>query len=137
MENLKYLNEETFEDFLKSFDFETLDLGDENGNTYLHKLVQMKNIYGVEVFADLGANVNAKNKKGDTPAHIAVEIDHSEIFEILINYGADLDIRNNSQRTPEQIAGMNNRREILQIIANCSGDYGYTEKIKSHRKLED
>ena len=137
MENLKYLNEETFEDFLKSFDFETLDLGDENGNTYLHKLVQIKNIYGVEVFADLGANVNAKNKKGDTPAHIAVEIDDSEIFEILINYGADLEIRNNSQRTPEQIAGMNNRREILQIISNCSGDYGYTEKIKSHRKLED
>ena len=137
MEIFKCLNEENLDDFLKDFNFETLDLGDEEGNTYLHKLVQIKNIYGIEVFADLGANVNAKNKKGNTPAHIAVEIDDSKIFEILMDYGADLEIRNNSQRTPKQIAGINNRREILQIISNCDGDYGYTEKIKSHRKLED
>ena len=79
----------------------------------------------------------AKNKKGNTPIHIAVEINNSEIFEILMNYGADLKVRNNSQRTPEQIAGMNNQRKILQIIANYNEDYGYTEKFKSHRRLED
>lgn len=135
MEILKYLKEENLDDFLTNFDFETLDLGDEDGNTYLHKFVQMKNLYGVEIFASLGANINIKNKKGDTPAHIAV--DDSQIFEILMNYGADLEIRNNSQRTPKQIAGMNNRREILQIISNSNGDYGYTEKIRSHKKLED
>lgn len=137
MEFFKYLNEENLDDFLKNFDFETLDLGDEEGNTYLHKLVQMKNLYGVEIFADLGANINAKNKNGETPAHIAVENDDSEVFQILMDYGADLDIRNNFQRTSKQIAGMNNRVNILQIISNYNGDYGYTEKIKCQRKLED
>jgi len=137
MKIFKDLNEGNLNDFLKNFNFETLDLEDEDGNTPLHKLVKIQNIYGVETFADLGANINAKNKKGDTPAHIAVEINDNEIFEILMNYGADLNIRNNSQRTPEQIAGMNNRRKILQIISNYNSDYGYTEKMKSHRKLED
>ena len=54
-----------------------------------------------------------------------------------MDYGADLNIRNNSQRTPKQIAAINNRVKILEIINNSNEDYGYTEKIKSHRKLED
>jgi len=137
MKIFKNLNEEHLDDFLKNFDFETLDLGDEDGNTYLHKFIQMKNIYGVEIFADLGANVNVKNKKGETPAHIAVELDDSQILEILIGYGADLEIRNNSQKTPKQIASIKNRREILEIITNSNGDYGYVEKFKPHRRLED
>ena len=137
MEIFKNLNEEHLDDFLKNFDFETLDLGDEDGNTYLHKLTQMKNIYGVEIFTDLGANINLRNKKGETPAHIAVEMDDSKIFEILLENGADLEIRNNSQRTPKQIASIKNRREIMQIINNSNGDYGRLEKFRAHRRLED
>ncbi|MCS5420959.1 MULTISPECIES: ankyrin repeat domain-containing protein [Psychrilyobacter] len=137
MDILKYLNEEKLDYFLKIFDFETLDIGDEEGNTLLHKLVKIGNIYGVEVLADLGANVNARNKKGETPAHIAVEIDDSEIFQILMDYGADLSIRNNSQRTLEQLAKMKNMMGILKIIQDYSEDYGYVEKMKCHKKLED
>ncbi|MCS5420627.1 MULTISPECIES: ankyrin repeat domain-containing protein [Psychrilyobacter] len=137
MEILKYLNEENLDDFLKNFDFETLDAGDEEGNTFLHKLVKMGNVYGVDVLADIGADINARNKKGETPAHIAAEIDNIEIFQILSDYGADFNIRNNSQRTPERIARMNNGVEILKIISNYSEDYGSIEKMKCHRELED
>lgn len=135
MDTLKHLNEENLDDFLKNFDFETLDIGDEEGNTLLHRFVKIGNTYGVDTLADLGANINAKNKKGETPAHIAVEIDDSEIYQILIDYGADLNIRNNYQRTPQQLAKINNN--ILQITDYYKEDYGYIEKMKCHRKLED
>lgn len=137
MEKEIYLMEEDSNISEDKITFETLEDRDEDGNTVLHRAVEDCDLEYIQFLLDAGADVNARNKSGETPAHIVARIDADDVFQLLLEYGADIYIRNNSQKTSGDLSRMMKGKKITKIFENYTEDYGYTEKIRSYRKLED
>lgn len=132
-----YLMEDEFNVGDETINFETLEDKDEDGNTVLHRAVATSDLSYIQFLLDAGADVNARNNSGETPAHIVARIDADEVFQLLLDYGADIYIRNNSQKTSGDLSRMINAKKVTKLFDNFTEDYGYTQKIKSYRKLED
>lgn len=137
MEIFKFLSNDNLELLRDNLNFEVLEESDEFGDTILHKAVECNSPAHVQLILDSGADINTRNKKGNTPVHLAARLDLEDIFELLLDYGADLSIRNNSQRTPEDLSMMAKDKKVFKLISNLSDEWGYTEKIQSHRAWID
>lgn len=137
MEKDMYLMEANLSRAEGKISFETLEDRDEDGNTALHKAVIDYDLSYIQFLLDAGADVNARNRSGETPAHIVARIDADDVFQLLLYYGADIYIRNNFQKTSGDLSRMMKGKKITKIFENYTEDHGYTEKIRSYRKLED
>ena len=72
------------------------DLQDEDGNNFLHYLVQ--EFFEEKIQKDIPQNsplLEKKNNKGETPLFVAVTLQDEEIMQILLDKGADINSLNN------------------------------------------
>jgi ankyrin repeat protein len=58
------------------------------GRTPLHWAVGKRNIQGVRLLLEHGADVNALDKLGRTPSQLGSELNADEIVELLSKYGS-------------------------------------------------
>jgi len=137
MEKFNFLVKEDLGVFMEKLNYEQVDERDGEGDTILHKAVEVGTLSYIQAILDAGADVNARNKKGNTGAHLAAMIDAGDIFQLLLDYGSDLCIRNNNQRNPEDVARINKSKRVEKLLKNYSEDSGYTVKIQAHKKWED
>ncbi len=79
------------EAFLRSFPGrgEGIDQVDGAGNSPLHHAAEMGNIKIARALLDLGADINATNKRGSTPLFSAITENRKEMVGFLISRGAD------------------------------------------------
>jgi len=77
-------------------------LGD--GSFPLHAAVGQKNTSLVAKLLDLGASVNAKNRKEQTPLHLAAATGDMKLIQRLLAGGASKLIVDNKRRTPGRVA---------------------------------
>lgn len=67
------------------------DLRDDNGNTALHRAVQLGNYPdAVAYLLSIGSNPNDRNKKGQSPLHLALQSRNLPIALALFKAGADI-----------------------------------------------
>lgn len=84
----------------------SIDLADENGNTFIMLAAYHGNAVLVEQLASRGADLNRLNDRGQSPLAGAVFKRFDEVIEILIARGADLDAGTPSARDTAQLFGV-------------------------------
>ena len=93
----------------------------------------------VEELIDMGADVNAENKKGWTALMCASRYGHKEVVELLIQKGADVNAENNKGWTALMLASAECHKEIAEVLiqngadVNQKNDYGKTALIWASR----
>lgn len=78
--------------------------GDDDDNTLLHLSVKPPHLDVLNGLIELGANVNAVNKKGATVLHRACQYGGDEAVLMLIKVGANVHARDNAGYTPMHYA---------------------------------
>ena len=79
-------------------------VSDANGNTALHKAVEMGYLNSTEVLIEYGAPLNAENKERNTPLHIAAKNKFEPGIELLVRKKANCKIVNAEGKTPIELA---------------------------------
>lgn len=64
----------------------------------------------IELFLELGVDVNAQNNSGDTALHIVVKKSNEKIIRLLLKKGADVSLRNNDGNSPLELSYNTNLR---------------------------
>lgn len=96
--------------------------GEPEGLTPLHAAVRSSDVASVTSQLQLGADVNARNRRGETPLHFAVARDYEEIVRLLVDAGADLDIQHHGGKTPVDTAQALGRTNIMRMLEPREGD---------------
>lgn len=79
-----------------------VDMRDNDGNTFLHRSSTVKI---VKLLIEIGADVNAKNKRQETPLQHAARLRNNNVALLLIENGAKLNSKSQFGLTPLNSAG--------------------------------
>ena len=96
--------------------------------TPLKCVVEGRNIEGVQILLDAGANPNVKDRDGMTPLMIACNAGQKEIAEALLAKGAEVNAKDNYDRTPLHSAINAARHEMVVLLVNAGADVNATDK---------
>ena len=72
-----------------------------NGDTPLHKAVQLSNYKLVNLLLENNANTNIQNNQNETPLHFAANIGDYKIIKLLLLYKANIFLKNKNNLTAE------------------------------------
>ena len=97
-----------------------LDKPYDGDQCFIHKLAKLQNIKLIEIFINLGIDLNSKTiKEGNTPSHIITQNGDSEltrnILKLLINYNADLSIQNENGFSALDLCGYKLSRFVQEL----------------------
>lgn len=109
-------------DNIKSFDSETINKQDKNGDTALHHASKAGHEKSINALAAKGADVNKVNKDGQTPSHLAASNGHTESLNALAEKGADFDKSDNNGFTPLHLAASNGHTKSVNALAEKGAD---------------
>ncbi len=85
--------------------------------TPLHMFVTQKDVEGVKLLIEAGANINARTDIGSTPLLRAVIEGNLEIIRMLLDAGADPELASNFGGTAASLAEHKpNRDEVLVLL---------------------
>jgi ankyrin repeat protein len=87
-----------------------------DGESILHKAVMMKDVLGVKILLENGADPNQVGNMGDTPLHQAAFHNNLAIVEILVRNGANVRAKNELGETPAELAKMHNSQTLLNYL---------------------
>jgi len=88
-----------------------------NFANYVHLMVKRKNIKGIQMLIDNGADINHLTTDHETPLHYAARNDFVEAISLLIANGADINSNNTEGFTPLHIAAMeNNVAAVIKLV---------------------
>ena len=102
---------------LDKFPEQVIRFRDEDGNTFIHYMVQYHGWRQEDIITALinnGLYIDAINNKGETPLHISALYGDSRLCQFLISCGSDVSIENNMGKTPIEIA--DSSEALLQML---------------------
>lgn len=80
---------------------------------------------GVKQNIDLGADVNATNRRGETALHLAVKRDLLHLVEYLCNQGANIEAKNQAVHREwtltDLVEGFDHKKHFFSAIEGCGG----------------
>ncbi len=136
-------------------DIGNVDVRDERGQTFLHKMINSCNEYGpaieeleesIESLNSLGADLNAKDNEGNTVMHLLArnkDIGYDnpnrvkEIFSLLISKGADLTIKNKDDHTVLETALLLRNYNSMPILKAIEEVKNKQESATAPPKYDD
>ena len=96
--------------------------------TPLKCVVEGRNMEGVQILLDAGANPNVKDRDGMTPLMVACNAGQKEIAEALLAKGAEVNAKDNYDRTALHSAINAARHEMVVLLVNAGADVNATDK---------
>ena len=87
----------------------------------IHIAAKKGNKKVLELFLDLGGDINSKDNKGYTPLHYAVDSGNEKIAKKLILRGANKLIKNWNNQTPYDLSMLKNNKNLVNLLyrKNC------------------
>jgi ankyrin repeat protein len=82
----------------------------------LMSAISNKNLEGVKLLIDFGANINQQSRYGWSTMHEAACIGSTEILQFLLDCGANVNIKDNEHKTPLHIACDNCNFKMVKLL---------------------
>jgi ankyrin repeat protein len=76
----------------------------------------------INIFNELGADLNARDREGDTALCKLIEQEKIEIIKFLIELGIDVNRCNKNNEIPLELAYKNKNEKIIDILLNAGAD---------------
>ncbi|MFO6464193.1 ankyrin repeat domain-containing protein [Jannaschia sp. KMU-145] len=86
------------------------------GYTPLHVAVSANNLLAIQILADAGSDLDARNDFGSTPLHVAILASSAGAVELLLDLGADIHSFGPDAMSPLAFARKWGEAEIVSIL---------------------
>ena len=102
--------------------FEMIEIADNHGDRAIHHAAFGDQPGAIQLLAQAGADLNARNKQRQTPLHIAVSMGHKMAVEILLQSGCHTSLQDVEGNTPLHDAISKKREDIMQLLLQQGAD---------------
>jgi ankyrin repeat protein len=103
----------------KGADLENRENDMQGAKTPLHTAVSKKHTDVVKALLELGADLEAQDKRQKTPLIRAIQSENVEIIQLLLDYQADCNAQDINGQTALHVAVEKGNKEIVQLLLNA------------------